>query len=325
MSRFDLVWAFVRLLAIESEAAAGMTASVAARRLGVSAATVDALFRVLDCTTYGRVDPAGERDGEEARAWRTNRPGPPLLRHLNPAERAACQVALGMAGDHPAAAVLSARLSGDGPPTARLIKGPPPLFADPVRLDLVQTWEGAVKARRRCRLTSRSLRGRRRTAELSPVGTVFLTGKGIWHFAYLASGTEVRTTPLDRVETVEPLPATYKLPAGFSLRSYFLHSWGIDQGPIFEICLRFSKTPPNVLTKILRETADRREASFDPQPDGSVIYRDRVAGLEEVRQWVRGYGRAVEVLAPPELREQMRTGLHRMLERIAEVDAEQES
>ena len=41
------------------------------------------------------------------------------------------------------------------------------------------------------------------------------------------------------------------------------------------------------------------------QADGSVIWRARVPGTIEIRRWILQWGAQVEVLAPPELRDEV--------------------
>ena len=51
------------------------------------------------------------------------------------------------------------------------------------------------------------------------------------------------------------------------------------------------------------------------EPDGSLVWRARVAGLQEIRSWVLGWGGECEVLEPDELRERIRGELTTALER----------
>ena len=41
------------------------------------------------------------------------------------------------------------------------------------------------------------------------------------------------------------------------------------------------------------------------EADGSVVWRGRVPGTIEIRRWILQWGAQVEVLAPPELRDEV--------------------
>jgi len=53
----------------------------------------------------------------------------------------------------------------------------------------------------------------------------------------------------------------------------------------------------------------------EEQPDGSLIWRARVAEPQEMLPWIRGWGADVEVVEPPSLRERM-MGEARRLARV---------
>ncbi len=71
----------------------------------------------------------------------------------------------------------------------------------------------------------------------------------------------------------------------------------------------------NVIDRMYADTADRPKATYEVQPDGSVIYRDMMPGWNEFRTWVATFGESAEILAPPELRESMAKAVERVLER----------
>ena len=62
-----------------------------------------------------------------------------------------------------------------------------------------------------------------------------------------------------------------------------------------------------------------RERRYHPSqqteefPDGSLLVSMEVAGTEEVRRWLLGYGAEVEVLEPASLRAEIRTELQKLL------------
>lgn len=110
-----------------------------------------------------------------------------------------------------------------------------------------------------------------------------------------------RTFKLERIRRIELLDEPYEIPADFDTRELLRDAWGIwysEEEPV-EVVLRFR---PRVAGRV-RESRWHRSERIEEQPDGSLIWRARVAEVQEMMPWVRGWGADVEALAPGELRE----------------------
>jgi CRISPR-associated endonuclease/helicase Cas3 len=68
-----------------------------------------------------------------------------------------------------------------------------------------------------------------------------------------------------------------------------------------EVVLKFH---PRVAHRV-RETRWHRSEQVEEQPDGSLLWRARVAEPREMLPWIRGWGADCEVLEPQELREML--------------------
>jgi CRISPR-associated endonuclease/helicase Cas3 len=114
---------------------------------------------------------------------------------------------------------------------------------------------------------------------------------------------EIRTFKIERLVQAELLPDRYSVPVDFDPFQLLADAWGIwytEEEPV-EVSLKFS---PAVAGRVM-ETRWHRSQQLDPKADGSLIWRGRVAALQEMRPWIRGWGANVEVLTPPSLREEM--------------------
>jgi predicted DNA-binding transcriptional regulator YafY len=123
------------------------------------------------------------------------------------------------------------------------------------------------------------------------------------HALYLMGWDEerqgLRTFKIERIRDVALTPRTFEPPID-GLEASLRRAWDIiaDQ-PEVEVILRFA---PSVAGRV-------REATWHPtqqvasEPDGSLVWRARVSGTIEIRLWVLQWGDEVEVLAPPELRD----------------------
>lgn len=113
----------------------------------------------------------------------------------------------------------------------------------------------------------------------------------------------LRTFKIERIERAELLNEPYSLPADFDPRSLLADAWGIwyTEDEPQEVTLRFS---PRAAARV-RESRWHPSEQVEPQPDGSLLWRARVAEPREMLPWIRGWGADVEVLGPAAVRESM--------------------
>jgi predicted DNA-binding transcriptional regulator YafY len=112
----------------------------------------------------------------------------------------------------------------------------------------------------------------------------------------------IRTFKLERIEEVNLTAETFEPPEEGSIEATFPAAWDIiaDQ-PAVEVVLRFS---PTVAGRV-RETRWHPSERLTEGEDGSLTWRARVSGTLEIRSWILGWGADVEVLEPPELRQEI--------------------
>lgn len=176
---------------------------------------------------------------------------------------------------------------------------------DPVYLEVLETLTLAWAERRKVRVWHQHEEtGRVHEYVFSPY---FVEPYPVGQTAHVIGFREppgaVRTFKIERIRRIQRLPEPYEIPADFDPRALLEDAWGIwytDEEPV-EVVLKFH---PRVAQRV-RETRWHRSEQVEEQPDGSLIWRARVAEVQEMLPWIRGWGADVEVLAPPELRERM--------------------
>jgi len=130
---------------------------------------------------------------------------------------------------------------------------------------------------------------------------------------------QVRTFHLKRFETVRVLSdKTYKIPARFSLASYFGNAWRMirEKGEAHHVVIHFApKTASNVAEVEWHKT--QRVVRHD---DGSIDFHVDVEGLDEISWWILGYGSTARVVEPPELQQKIAEHARGMLEHYAETE-----
>ncbi|HJU48545.1 MAG TPA: WYL domain-containing protein [Gaiellaceae bacterium] len=136
------------------------------------------------------------------------------------------------------------------------------------------------------------------------------------HALYLIGFDEdrdaIRTFKIERIREVRVTPRGFEPPEGASLEKDLRRGWDIiaDQ-PSTEIVLQFSAA---VADRVL-ETIWHPLQDTERRPDGTLVWRSTVSGVVEIRLWILSWGDDVEVLQPPELREQVRAILERAVAR----------
>lgn len=131
---------------------------------------------------------------------------------------------------------------------------------------------------------------------------------------------KMRTFKIERVRRAEVTRDPYEIPADFDPRSLLANAWGIwySQGEPVEVALKFS---PNVARRV-RETQWHPSEQEEAQPDGSILWRARIAEPKEMIPWIRGWGADCEVLAPEGLRKALEREARKMA-RVYGVAAEE--
>ncbi len=126
--------------------------------------------------------------------------------------------------------------------------------------------------------------------------------EGVYLIAYSASHGKLRTFKVERILSATLTTESFTRPADMDLDTLLRHAWGIWYGeePV-EVRLRFR----HPAARRVQETIWHPLQEVETLPDGSIEWRLRVAGTLELVPWIRGWGPDCEVLAPPELRQQI--------------------
>jgi predicted DNA-binding transcriptional regulator YafY len=131
----------------------------------------------------------------------------------------------------------------------------------------------------------------------------FLEPSLIGHSTYVVARdrglAEMRTFKLERIPRAEAMAQTYAIPGDFDINRYLSGAWGIfHSGEPVEVRMRVY--PPAAAR--VKESIWHPSQKLSDGPKGSVNLSVTVAGTVEIRPWILGWGEAVEILAPQELR-----------------------
>jgi len=134
---------------------------------------------------------------------------------------------------------------------------------------------------------------------------------GSWHLiAFCTLKGELRDFALSRIKTIEPVPKIVKLPKRLTpIRDYINTNFGLmTGGKSIEVCLKFSPEVSHWISEQIWFSG--QEVSINA--DSSVCLKFPVADFREVRKEILRHGASVEVLSPPELREEIKIEIQKM-------------
>lgn len=106
-----------------------------------------------------------------------------------------------------------------------------------------------------------------------PFGLTY-RGTGLYVIGHCELRGEMRSFRVNRIESVQVLPATFERPADFDLEAYLSQVWGIEGGPPMEVRIRYD---PGV-AQLAKETQWHPSQRLHQEPDGSVVLEMRVKG-----------------------------------------------
>ena len=131
-------------------------------------------------------------------------------------------------------------------------------------------------------------------------------GHGIYLLAWDQKLSAVRSYRLERMTDAVLLEETFEAPEGFDAGRHLGMAWGIwGPGDPVEVELLFA---PSAARRV-QETIWHSSQAIEPLADGRVRLTLRVSSWLELRHWVLGWGEAVEVVRPADLRASMRTAV----------------
>ncbi len=128
------------------------------------------------------------------------------------------------------------------------------------------------------------------------------TTRALYLIGFDESRGAVRTFKLQRILELSLAPDTFEPPDPAVVQEGLGRAWGViaDQEEV-EVELRFDAAIAGLVTETTWHPTER----VSHNEDGSVVWRARVPGTLEIRRWILQWGAQVEVLSPPELRDEV--------------------
>lgn len=124
----------------------------------------------------------------------------------------------------------------------------------------------------------------------------------IYLIGYDETRSALRTFRADRISNLKITGDTFEFPGDVDLERSLAAAWDIvaDQ-PLEEVVVRFS----GPAAARAAETRWHPSQSTTAEPGGTLLWKARVSGTNEIRSWILGWGDGAEVLRPESLREDL--------------------
>ncbi len=121
----------------------------------------------------------------------------------------------------------------------------------------------------------------------------------------------IATYRLDRILEAHLTSGSFEFPKDFDEEELLQFAWGVwrSEGAPETVVLKFK---PGTAAKRLMESVWHPLEKVEVLEDGSRIWRAPIAEWREMLPWIRGWGADVEVLAPEELRAELRREARRL-------------
>ncbi len=166
---------------------------------------------------------------------------------------------------------------------------------------VVNQLEGAIQSKRFVDMAYYTMSRKAETQRRVAPYTLWLSEGEIYMIGYCELRLEVRIFNVKRIHQLIVLPETYTIPDDFNLDEFMEASFGIYQGVETQVKIRFDSEVANLIKERVWHPS-QRITEFE---DGSIHYELTVAGTEEIRRWVMGWGDHATVLAPVGLRHEI--------------------
>ena len=178
----------------------------------------------------------------------------------------------------------------------RVVSDTQPLLPPKLVAGVFEAVSNSLYENRWLSIDYRNAGGKRSTATVMPLGLA-QQGPRLYLVCRFEGFENERNLALHRISRAEMSAASFKPPAAFDLRGYDEDGrFGFGEGDRIQLCMQIDKvTGQHLLESPLSTDQEVRELTDALKITATVIDSARL------RWWLRGFGDAVEVLAPPTL------------------------
>ena len=113
---------------------------------------------------------------------------------------------------------------------------------------------------------------------------------------------DIRLFAVDRIQKMVLTGTTFETPEDFDMENLLRASFGAFLGKPVQVVIHFSPR----IAGYIDEKIWHESQVVNKQKDGSLIFSAQIAGTEEIKFWILGWGKDAVVLEPDSLRDEIR-------------------
>lgn len=173
------------------------------------------------------------------------------------------------------------------------------------KTEIVDQLMQGIEDRRAVFITYQSLRATEPvTYDIYPYGLVYHRGS-LYLVGVAPDCGKIRHWKVNRIEDAEVTEVRFQRPEDFDLVAHLSKSFGVYHGDgQGEVCVRVRFSPK--VARYVSESKWHHTQQLIPDRDGSIVAEFQLSDTEEIRHWIMSFGREAEVLAPCQLRREVR-------------------
>ena len=196
----------------------------------------------------------------------------------------------------------------------RIIPANQPLLAPKVDAQVLATIQQGLLENRQCQITYQKRDvGEPDEYSIQSLGLI-QRGQVLYLVCTIKTYSDIRLLALHRIQAGSLLDTPVVVPDGFDLDAY-LSSGAMGWSTTKPICLVVAFSPE--AGTHLWETPLSEDQVIEHLPDGRLQVKATVLETQQLIWWLLGFGDGVEVLSPPQLREQITGKIQRLADRYA--------
>lgn len=156
---------------------------------------------------------------------------------------------------------------------------------------------------------SRKKRTRRKVAPYK----IWFFDRTFYLIAYCRARKDVRVFVVDRIRKIRKTDEAFEIPESFDFEDFMKFRFGVFQGEPTVVRVLFSAD----IAEYIKEKIWHVTQTIEEKKDGSIIFSVEVAGTDEIKYWIMGWGSRARVLVPASLQDEIRSDAKALLKRYS--------
>jgi proteasome accessory factor B len=153
--------------------------------------------------------------------------------------------------------------------------------------------------------------------DVDPYTLIFHKG-GIYLLGHTHNRQDMRLFALEIIRGIQVTRQRFEIPDDYQPESHFSSAFGLVSDKTMKVRVRFSSEVAHTVT----ERVWRQGQQISTDGEQRVIIEFEAAGEMELVSWILSYGMHAEVLAPPELRKEVKRQIREMRQHYRSKDRE---